>query len=546
MVNDRVFELIESYLHEIDKAQFVSKHPNGQNTLYKPFFSSIAVKGTQYRELLIHNGGTIVNSMTLSPNYVARLETRIGDYEEGGSAAYDYLSLPKDLDLEPSKIALWVTANYNFWDSVDEYEARYGNTLGVNNRRDKYLYFSREPAQHFIEDEKVVDVDWKGIEEMLKDVSRTFSRYPEIWTSTLALAINNDGNYFVNTEGAKIFTSYARYSLGITMYSSDKDNLAIPITAAMQSIDLLKIPTKEQLLELGEGLREELSEIVRAPVQRNGLCPAILDSKNHGVIWHEAVGHALEGHRMQEDDFNGSVGLFNGKIGEQIAPAFLSLYDDPTVETLDGHYKFDSEGVAAKRVSLVDKGVLRDYLHSRQSAGYFRTQSNGHCRESIDDVAVDPVNRSRIKGPCPRMSNLFVESSNEASFEELTENLIKLCEIQGREYGLILRECGGGVAMPKESFFNTYPTHVHRVYRDGSVERVRGIYIVGTPYQVLDNIIQTSDQYGLFNGTCGAESGWVPSTQVAPDALVKSLEFNTIPKDNYPEIREIVLPKPKL
>jgi predicted Zn-dependent protease len=545
VVNDRVFELIESYLEELDKAQFTSEHPNGQSTIYRPFFSSIAVKSTQYNELLIQNGGTMVNSKILKPDYIARLETRIGDYEKGGSAAYNYISLPRDLDIEPSMIDLWITANNNFWDSVDEYEQRYGNTLGVKNSRDKFLYMSREPAHKFIEDEKKIDVDWKGIEAMLKDVSKTFSNYPEILISTMAFTINNDGNYFVNSEGAKIFTSYARYSLGITMYAHGLDNLAIPITTALHSIDLSTIPTEEQLIELGEKLREELSDIIKAPIQRNGLFPAILDYENHGVIWHEAVGHALEGHRMQEDEFNGSVSLFNGKIDEQIAPGFLSLYDDPTVETLDGHYKFDSEGVRAQKVMLVEGGVLKNYLHSRQSAGYFKTRSNGHCRESIDDVAINPLQKLISQGPCPRMSNLFVESANETSFEELTENLIKLCEEQGREYGLILQGCGGGIAMPEESFFNTYPAHVHRVHKNGDIERVRGIYIVGTPYQILDNIIQTSDQYGLFNGTCGAESGWVPSTQVAPDALVKSLEVNTIPRDNYPIIREPVLPKPK-
>ena len=360
------------------------------------------------------------------------------------------------------------------------------------------------------------------------------------------VSLNNEGNYFVNTEGTKVFTHYTRFSLGITFFSYDSENSAIPLSQSFHTMDLSKLPDKEQLIESGEQLRKDLSEIVRAPVQRNGLFPAILDYENHGVIWHEAVGHALEGHRMQEDDFSYSVSLFNGKIGEKIAPDFLSLYDDPTIKTLDGHYKFDSEGVRAQKVMLVENGVLKNYLHSRQSAGYFKTSSNGHCRESIDNVTINPMQTLRNPGPCPRMSNLFVKSSNEASFEELKENLIKLCELQGKKYGLLLKECGGGLALPEESFFKTYPAHVYRVYRDGKIERVRSIYIVGTPYQILDNIIQTSDQYGLFNGTCGAESGWVPSTQTAPDALVKSLEVNTIPKETYPEMRSPVIPKPKL
>jgi predicted Zn-dependent protease len=78
------------------------------------------------------------------------------------------------------------------------------------------------------------------------------------------------------------------------------------------------------------------------------------------------------------------------------------------------------------------------------------------------------------------------------------------------------------------------------------MNQVRGIYVVGTPYQAMSNIIQTSDQFGVFNGVCGAESGFIPSTQRTPHALISSLEVNRIPSEAYEERKDVVVQKPKL
>ena len=100
--------------------------------------------------------------------------------------------------------------------------------------------------------------------------------------------------------------------------------------------------------------------------------------------------------------------------------------------------------------------------------------------------------------------------------------------------------------MPTESHFETYPSKVIRVYRNGREELRRGIYVVGTPYQVISNIIQTSDCSDVASGTCGAESGWVPAAERAPHALIGSLEINEILKDKYEEMKEFAIPKFKL
>ena len=74
--------------------------------------------------------------------------------------------------------------------------------------------------------------------------------------------------------------------------------------------------------------------------------------------------------------------------------------------------------------------------------------------------------------------------------------------------------------------FYLNPLIVYRVYTDGRPEElVRGINIVGTPLAAFSQIMAESDDQKIFNGICGALSGGVPVSAVAPTMLVKELEF---------------------
>jgi predicted Zn-dependent protease len=99
------------------------------------------------------------------------------------------------------------------------------------------------------------------------------------------------------------------------------------------------------------------------------------------AVFSEVFGHRSEGFR-QKDINEGQT--FARKVGEQILPDFISIVDDPTQARLGssvllGNYPFDDEGVAAQRVTLVERGILRNFEMSRQPIEGF-PQSNGHGR----------------------------------------------------------------------------------------------------------------------------------------------------------------------
>jgi len=52
---------------------------------------------------------------------------------------------------------------------------------------------------------------------------------------------------------------------------------------------------------------------------------------------------------------------------------------------------------------------------------------------------------------------------------------------------------------------------------------------VGTPLTAIQNIKACGDAYGVFNGFCGALSGSIPQTNVAPAVLTSTLEVQKVP-----------------
>ncbi len=104
-----------------------------------------------------------------------------------------------------------------------------------------------------------------------------------------------------------------------------------------------------------------------------------------------------------------------------------------------------------------------------------------------------------------------------------------LQEIQkgNHEYGLIFDDISGGFTFTGRVTPNSYnvrPVTVWRVYADGREELVRGVDLIGTPLLTFQRIIDSSNEIDVFNGQCGAESGWVPVSAIAPDLLISEVE----------------------
>ena len=128
------------------------------------------------------------------------------------------------------------------------------------------------------------------------------------------------------------------------------------------------------------------------------------------------------------------------------------------------------------------------------------------------------------------MGNTIVQASETVEYERLREMLIEEIGRQEKPYGLIFDDISGGFTSTGRAEYAVVQGHpapgLPRLSPTGGPDEVvRGVDIVGTPLTSFSKIIAAADDDDVFNGTCGAESGWVPVSAVAPSILVSEIEI---------------------
>lgn len=342
------------------------------------------------------------------------------------------------------------------------------------------------------------------------------------------VVFTNNIAWYVNSEGTQIQQAWtsAQLSVSVGVKADDGDSLNRLEQAFGRTPD--DLPDDAALDKLIATVNADLDALHEAPLADPYVGPAILEGRAAGVFFHEVFGHRIEGHR-QKDDTSGQT--FSAQVGKEIMPTWLSVYDDPTLTTLNGgqlngFFRFDDEGVRAQRTSLVEHGKLVGFLMGRNpiAAG---PRSNGHGRKQ---AGFDPV---------ARQGNLVVTSDKSVERADLEKMLLAEVKAQGRPYGMVFTDISGGFTNTSAfapQAFKVNPVMAYRLYPSGKRELVRGIDIGGTPLVALQSIRAASRDVETFNGVCGAESGWVPVSASAPSLLLDKLEIEKsfIPADRPP------------
>jgi TldD protein len=364
--------------------------------------------------------------------------------------------------------------------------------------------------------------EWNG---RVRKLSVRFANYPHVLTSHVTVTGQTDNRYFVNTEGSRIQHGRGFARVVITASAKATDGTDVSSFATFEAVDASGLPDDKTLDAAVDQVANEVTNLLKAPEAEPFVGPAIFSGRAAGVFFHEIFGHRVEGHR-QKDEAEGQT--FTKSVGAKVLPDFLSVVFDPTRRKingidLNGWYDYDDEGVKARPVLAVDKGVLKTFLMSRSPIKGF-DESNGHGRRQPGYEIVS------------RQSNLIVESSNTVSDAKLRDMLIAEIKRQNKPYGLYFADITSGFTLTQRAglqAFKVIPVIVYRVYPDGRPdELVRGVDIVGTPLASFAKILATGDKEEVFNGYCGAESGSVPVSAVAPPILVSEIEVEKKAKSN--------------
>lgn len=372
---------------------------------------------------------------------------------------------------------------------------------------------------------------WEGV---ITRVSHRLDQSARVHHSRVVLAAEQVRKTFVDTEGSRLVHGGGWYRVGLSVAATAADGDEIRLVRQHSARSLAGLPGEADLAREAEALVAELEAQLDAPRGQPYIGPVILEGRAAAVFFHEVLGHRVEGHRQKRDDEGKTFAEY---VGQAILPPFLDVYDDPTLEALadqelDGSYAYDDEGVPARRAVLVEDGRFVGFLMGRSPLPRF-TESNGHAR------------RMAGRAPVTRMGNTIVEASRTVPRAALREALLAEVRRQGLPYGVVVREIEGGFTTTGRVMPNAFNVRVlvaERVWADGRPDdRIRGVDLVGTPLVAFSNVVAAGDDPQVFNGSCGAESGWVPVSAVSPSLLIRNLEFQLKEKG---EDRPPLLPKP--
>lgn len=537
--------LLAAMKYELERTQKSLKLPDQPS----PYFISFWVQERASASVSGNNGGIIYSYPDFIPYRIASAQVRVGSYE------FDNTNLPSisrfdSDDFEDSyeddwqstrvpiegkdasfRSSLWLLSDKAYKKAITDYYKKKMLQI-TTGKKERVSDFFQERPEIYIGPIKGISFDQNIWRDLIREITGYLASKPEMMEPSMRVTAERIVDYYMNTEGTILRTSEVFYTVDIQAWARMPDGMKVKNFRNFFVRDPKELPDRERLMSEAEALYQELLEIRKSEEFKPFTGPAILGPDVAGVFFHEALGHRLEGERQRMEE---SGQTFKGKIGEKILPGFLTIMDDPKMDryhgkTLAGFYDYDSEGVAAQKVTLVEKGVLKNYLLSRTPIEGFN-RSNGHGRSQGPRT----WGSNRTVG---RMANFIVLSEKRLPWRKLKSMLIDEAKRQGKPYGLIIRRARSGetnTEAPKKYYgeafqaFRATPVLVYSVdVETGQEKPVRGVELVGTPLVSLEKVVATGDDEEVFNGSCGAESGQVPVSVVSPSILTSQVELQRV------------------
>ena len=434
--------------------------------------------------------------------------------EEWRSYHTSVVDLPLTNNEDAIKDVIWSTLNKKYMGTMAVYRKllKQGgkNTVTAPTQTKGEKYYEGPILPQEIDREK-----WKGIlnRVTLNQVGNA---------SIVCRAIfdcKTEREYIVSSEGTAIAQNRKTLWVGLNASATDENGSECSLTKDFVAFDDSGLPSEDVLHEAMHDLIIRVTSLSKAPMAEAYSGPVLFSGEASGVFFHEVLGH-----RLEKDDSE-----FKPMIGKNVLPSDMNVTCDPTINNINGipvwgNYLYDDDGCKGKRVECIKDGIMKNLLHAApQKEG--DAPSNGHGRAAFGEK------------PIPRQSNLIVETNHPYTEQQLREMFVQDLKQNNKEYGYYIRTVSNGWTTTSNntnrvSSFNVVPIETYRVYADGRPDSlVRGVSFIGTPLSAFSNIKAAGGKMKIFNGRCGAQSGWIPVSSTSPMLYVSQMETQCI-KEN--------------
>ena len=536
--------------------------------LAKPYFISYVLEDGEGFSATASLGGLEASTDTFFR--FPRVQVRAGDYDfdstnyagsgQNAVSRYEIERFPIENSYAVLRRYLWLATDQSYKSAVETL-ARKQAALKNVSEQDRVADFARaEPirVKEAISNERVDRGVWLA---RVRTLSAVFADFPQVMNSSVEMQALKNVRYLVNSEGSEVRTSEDVIFVRIRGTGQAADGMVLRDFSAVHSLGFDGLPAEAELARACRQVAENITALAHAPAGDTYNGPVLFEGMAAAQIFAGLLGKNLAQSRKPV----GEAGRPNrflsseleGRQGARILPESMDVVDDPAQKEwhgrkLFGAYRVDDEGVAAKPLTLVEKGVLKNFALTRQPVSGF-SGSNG---------------RARLPGAfgsnAATTSNLFVRVADGVPVAELRKKLIGMCQARGRPYGLIVRK----LDFPSSASFDevrrrvgleardgngprlvSLPILVYKIFPDGREELIRGVQFRELNVRSLRDIQAAGDDNNVFdyldNGApmalVGASSYSAECSVIAPSVLLDDVEVRKL-DDERPSLP--VVPSP--
>jgi len=352
---------------------------------------------------------------------------------------------------------------------------------------------------------KVSDIDVSEKIKFVEEIDKQARNYDNRIKNTNSIYSDRETIVQIyNSYGAKI-ERISSHIFCVSMNFSKEGNVRQRGYRSIGSTLGYETLQSDEAIKLGENAAKDAIELLKAKHAKGGTFAAILDPKLTGTFIHEAFGHSSEA-----DAVIAGESILENKIGEVIGNSYLNVVDDPTINGIYGSYQVDDEGNLAQATSLVKNGILKNFLHTLETASRFNIKKS----DTKDNII---GNNGRTESfhyyPIVRMSNTHILPGN-WKFEEMIEDI---------KEGIYAQGWIRGYTDPSTGAFMFKCARANRIENGEIKELLRDIAISGNTLMTLKLIDAIGSDLEFAPGHCGKNGQTMPVSDGGPHIRVKQL-----------------------
>jgi TldD protein len=295
--------------------------------------------------------------------------------------------------------------------------------------------------------------------------------------SSAGMAFLNIDKTFVSSEGASV-RQFQTISYAGVFAQALRNNVSEFYSDTGGGLGGYELIQDYDIVSHGAEVGKKAAVLAGAKPTPTGKTTVILDPEFCSLLSHEIMGHPSEADRVlgKEAAWAGRV-WWKDRVGDKIFSENLNVVSDATLGNYLGSFKYDDEGVPSKRVIHIEKGVLREFLHSRETAKVYNVEPNGTMRAS-----------SYLFAPLIRMTNTYIDRGN-WKFDEMLRDIKEGIYLKGDKTPSIDSRRYNFQISAKEAF----------AIRNGQIaEAFRSPTLTGTAPEFLSTIDAVGDDLKIF------------------------------------------------